>query len=331
MVRIVIILRGALLIVTLGTCILANNAPPGSAGIAQMHHFVTKSSLSAFRLPVAWQYLTNNILGGHLDTTNGAIYDGLVQGCVGAASSLCIIDIHNYARWNGNIIGQSGGAVTDAHLVTIWTDLATKYASESTVAFGIMNEPHDLNMGTWSQTVQKVVTAIRNAAGNSNIILLPGAQYSSAGAFPSASAPYMSNITNPDGTTTNLVFDVHQYLDPSGAGTGSTCDHNNVTPNNATGAVGAFPKLATWLRANGRQAFLSETGGSSGSSCLVNLCEQFKYLMENDDVFLGWTAWGAGSFSTGYTLTETPSGSIGAYTDQLIVSECVAGIYNKNS
>lgn len=48
------------------------------------------------------------------------------------------------ARWNGNIVGQSGGAVTDAQLASLWSQIATKYASQSKVIFGVMNEPHDL-------------------------------------------------------------------------------------------------------------------------------------------------------------------------------------------
>jgi len=221
--------------------------------------------------------------------------------------------------------------VTDDDLVTIWTDLAITYANETAVAFGIMNEPHDLDTGVWSQTVQKVVTAIRAAAGKDHIILLPGTAYASAGAFLSQSEDYLSNITNADGTTTNLIFDVHQYLDPDGSGTNSTCDHNNVVTNASSDTTAAFPPLAAWLRENGRLAFLSETGGSSDSSCLLNLCEQFKYLMENSDVFLGWTGWGAGSFVTSYVLSETPFGDVGAYVDQAIVTQCVAGIYNKDT
>ena len=122
-----------------GTCTTSSADPPGAAGIAQMKHFVTDDGLNAFRLPVGWQYLVNNKLGGTLDAGNLAKYDNLVQGCLSSGAAMCIIDIHNYARWNGQIIGQGGP--TNTQFASLWSQLATKYASNSKVAFGIMNEP----------------------------------------------------------------------------------------------------------------------------------------------------------------------------------------------
>jgi endoglucanase len=63
------------------------------SGIQQMLHFVNDDELNAFRLPVAWQFLVNNQLGGPLDATNTAAYDKLVQGCVSSGAKLCIIDM----------------------------------------------------------------------------------------------------------------------------------------------------------------------------------------------------------------------------------------------
>ena len=109
-----------------------------SAG--QMLHLVKDDHLNMFRLPVGWQYLTNNGLGGTLNAANFAKYDQLVQACLGTGAT-CIIDIHNYARWNGGIIGQGGP--TNAQFASLWSQIATKYASTANVAYGIMNEPHD--------------------------------------------------------------------------------------------------------------------------------------------------------------------------------------------
>lgn len=65
-----------------------------------MQHFVEDDGYNVFRLPVGWQFLTNGILGGDLNAANFAEYDQLVQTCLATGAS-CIIDIHNYARWNG--------------------------------------------------------------------------------------------------------------------------------------------------------------------------------------------------------------------------------------
>jgi endoglucanase len=128
-----------------GACALTGTNKPynivsqGTA-LGQMNHFVKDDSLNAFRLPVGWQFLLNNRLGGTLDGNNAAQYDSLVQGCLNSGASLCILDIHNYARWNGAIVGQGGP--TNAQLADVWRQLAQKYGSQSKIVFGVMNEPH---------------------------------------------------------------------------------------------------------------------------------------------------------------------------------------------
>lgn len=285
-----------------------------------MSHFVTNDGLNAFRLPVGWQYLVNAELGGTLDATNFAAYDALVTDCLDVAD-MCIVSIHNYARWNGNIVGQSNGQVTNAQFTSLWSQLATKYASKPKVVFGLMNEPHDLtSVTTWAETVQEAVTAIRKAGATNNMILIPGNDWTHASTLISdGSAAALAGVTNIDGSTTNIVFDVHQYLDSDGSGTSTTCTTNNSD---------AFTTLAAWLRKEGRQAFLSETGGSSDSTCLTYVCEELQTIMANSDVYLGWTGWAAGEFATSYALSETPSGSAGSYTDQEIVTKCIAGVFN---
>ena len=58
------------------------------------------------------------------------------------------------------------------------------------------------------------VTAIRNAGATSQMILLPGNNWTSAQSYVSSgSAAALGAVTNPDGTKTGLIFDVHKYLD----------------------------------------------------------------------------------------------------------------------
>jgi endoglucanase len=127
-----------------GACALTGTNKPynivSGNGLAQINHFVKDDSLNTFRLPVGWQFLLNNKLGGTLDANNFAQYDSLVQGCLKSGASLCILDLHNYARWNGGIVGQGGP--TNAQLADVWKQLAQKYGSQSKIVFGVMNEPH---------------------------------------------------------------------------------------------------------------------------------------------------------------------------------------------
>lgn len=96
--------------------------------------------MNVFRLPVGWQFLVNHKVGGPLNPTNAGLYDDLVQACL-KVGAYCMIDIHNYARWDGKIIGQGGA--TDEQFASLWWHLAKKYKNEPRIMMGLMNEPHD--------------------------------------------------------------------------------------------------------------------------------------------------------------------------------------------
>ncbi|CAJ2510917.1 Uu.00g065420.m01.CDS01 [Anthostomella pinea] len=188
-----------------------------------------------------------------------------------------------------------------------------------------MNEPHDLpdaDLATWATTVQAAVTAIRNAGATTQTILLPGTDFTHATSFvENGSAGNLSRVTNPDGSTARLVFEVHQYLDADGSGQALECvsDH----------ASDGFVPLARFLAAGGRRAFVGEIGGGNTSSCITNLCSSLAFINGNPDVFMGYTGWSAGGFSaTDYNLTMTPMGSPGNFVDQQTVAQCVVGTRN---
>jgi len=128
-------------------------------------------------------------------------------------------------------------------------------------------------------------------------------------------------VTNLDGSITNLIFDVHQYLDSDDSGTSTTCTTNNVA---------AFQTLGNYLRTNKRQAFLSETGGGNTSSCETDVCQELAELNSYSDVFLGWTGWAAGEFATSYALSLTPTQSGSTWTDQPLLTQCIAGLFKSS-
>jgi len=226
-----------------------------------------------------------------------------------------MIDIHNFARFNGNdqIIGQGGPS--DDQFVSLWTQLANKYSNNEKIVFELMNEPHDLDVKIWAATCQKVVTAIRKAGATSQMILLPGTNFDSAATLVSSgSADALMAITNPDGSNTNLLLDIHKYLDIDNSGTHAEC----ITDNK-----GNFSIVADYLRGKGRKGFISETGASSQASCMTAFCAQNTFINSNADVFVGLVVWGAGSFDTSYVLSLTPSKSGNSFKDNALMSQCV--------
>ena len=149
------------------------------------------------------------------------------------------------------------------------------------------------------------------------MILLPGNVWSSAdNLVSSGSFAALQTVTNPDGTTTNLVFDIHKYLDSDNSGTHAECVTNNIDE--------AFSPLAATLRKAGRKAFLTETGGGNVQSCVTYMCQQLAYLNSNPDVFVGYVGWSAGAFqlSWDYVLSLVPTLNGSTWTDTLLAASC---------
>lgn len=262
-----------------------NSRDASKDGAAQMAHFVQADRLNVFRLPVSWQYLANNTLGDGgaippLNPTNYGHYDRLVRSCL-ATGAWCQLDVHNYGRWQGAIIGAQGGP-TDEQFAALWGALAAQYAGDARVWFGIMNEPHDMGLNassssddatSWAATVQAAVMAIRGAGAAAQLISLPAAGWQTPGALLGSAArrgEALARVVNPDGSAEGLVFDVHLYLDADGSGTQQAC----VTD----GVAGSWAPLAAWLRAKGRRAVVSETGGGDSPSCLELVCRALNYF-----------------------------------------------------
>ena len=47
----------------------------------------------------------------------------------------------------------------------------------------------------------------------------------------------------------------------------------------------------------------------------------------NSDVYIGYTGWAAGGFSTTYELNETPTQSGSSWTDTSLVKSCIVGAW----
>ncbi|TQS33915.1 hypothetical protein Golomagni_05725 [Golovinomyces magnicellulatus] len=285
----------------------------GADSAGQMKHFVKDDNMNIFRIPVSWQFLTNDKGGTDFDDANWANFQKLMQACLDTGA-YCMIDMHNFARYDGSIIGQGG--VPDESLVALWSKIAKTYSDTDKVVYGVMNEPHDLEIKPWVNTVQKVVTGIRKAGATDSIILLPGANFTSALTFVSSdSADLLNKVTNPDGSTKNLVMDLHQYLDINNSGTHEECTTDNVD---------GYKIVGDWLRKNKRTAIVSESGASMDPSCMTRFCAQNEYLADNTDVFIGFIGWAAGGFDTTYMLTLTPThNSDGSWTDNKLMKECI--------
>jgi endoglucanase len=229
-----------------------------------------------------------------------------------------ILDAHNYMRYNdpsmqpssGSIIGNSsdGEAATTQDLAKFWTELSTRFITNTNVIFGIMNEPHDMSTSLILQNDQAMIDAIRSA-GAQQLILVPGNGFTGAHRWLNSTcasdcppnADVLTAITDP---LNNFAFDMHLYFDNDTSGT-----HEECTP---AAPTNLFP-VTSWLQENNYTAFLSEFGAGSNPTCFETLNDTLTHL-EGSEVFIGWTYWSAGPLWGDYFLSIEPGAGPAAKT-----------------
>ena len=134
----------------------------------EVEYFFGKG-MNTIRVPFRWERLQPT-LGGGFDASQIAGLDGIVAE-ITSRGGWAILDPHNYARYNGQLIGSA--AVTNDDFADLWTRLATRYGPNERVVFGLMNEPHSMPTEQWLSAANAAIAAIR-AAGADNLVLVPG-------------------------------------------------------------------------------------------------------------------------------------------------------------
>ncbi|KAA1073551.1 hypothetical protein PGT21_015224 [Puccinia graminis f. sp. tritici] len=261
--------------------------PPPESQIA---HFLSQN-VNFFRVPVAWEFLQPE-MNGKLNEVNLKAYQTFIEK-ITTHGAYVAIDLHAFARYKGQIVGESPSTPASA-LVSLWTQLGAVFKDNPLVMFGISNEPHDLVITTWATTVQKVVTALREKKIE-NILLIPGTDYTAMKSFPEWYKA-MKVVKNPDGSFDGLVMEVHRYLDTDNSGKSRDCTASHADE---------VAKAVELLKADGRQVILGETGGGSTDTCMKFLPELAAAVTDAYPVFLGFAMWAAGSFDANYELVTT--------------------------
>ena len=261
---------------------------------AEVDYFVGKG-MNIFRLPFLWERLQRSLFGS-FDAAELARIDDFVSYATGKGATV-LLDPHNYARYNGQVIGQ--GVSVDA-FGDFWSKLAARYKSNPKVVFGLMNEPRDMPTELWRDDANAAIRAIR-ATGATNLILVPGNAYSGAHSwyqnwYGTPNATVMLGISDPGN---NYAFEVHQYLDSDSSGTTDQCI-------SATIGAERLRDFTAWLRQNGKRGFLGEFGGARNDTCYAALDNMLSYIDSNADVWLGWTYWAAGPWWGEYMFTLEP-------------------------
>lgn len=255
--------------------------------------------MNTLRMPFLWERLQRT-LNGEFDVTELARMDAFVNGTTAKGVNV-VLDPHNYARYNGQIIGSG---VSNAAFADFWSRLATRYKSNGKVIFAIMNEPNTMPTEQWLSAANTAIAAIR-AAGATNLILVPGNAWTGGWSwdqtwYGTSNATVMKGVVD---SGNNYAIEVHQYLDSDGSGTATSC----VSPTIGVERLTAF---TAWANANGKHAFLGEFAGGDNSTCKEAVQRMLQYMQDNNNVWMGWTWWAAGPWWADYIYTLEPKAGV---------------------
>ena len=252
---------------------------------ATVSYFAAKG-FDTVRLPFKWERL-QPALGGPLDRVELDRLKTSVAGLRAKGLSV-ILDPHNFGYYSGSQIGSAD--VPSRQFAQFWIRLAAEFANQEGIAFGLMNEPHDIAPAVWLEAANMAIAGIRTV-GAGNLILVPGTHWSGVVTWGQdfgrgSNASVMLSVVDP---LDRYAFEVHQYMDEDLSGTHETCVNVDL-------AVEGMNTLSDWLRTHGKRAFLGEFGGSSEPQCLEGLTRMTQEIAGNPDVWLGWTYWAGGDW-----------------------------------
>jgi endoglucanase len=306
-------------------------------GLMDAALFIYKG-MNIFRIPIAWEYLAN-IDGSFKDDPAGINYQKRLSEIVTdltGKKAMIILDLHNYMRYNlkdisldhqhtdpngPDVIGSATTEPTKENYAALWKNIVVKFPGTN-IIYGIMNEPHHVDMQQLIDCQNSAIKAIREqekalGINEPHYIFIDGNNWSGLHSwnkkeeFGCNADVYPQGIKDP---RNKFVFDVHQYLDKNQSGHSCICiDYNDDD------FRGQFDKywaeFTKWARKHKARLFLGEFGICDNQNCkddlkyLLDHVGQFPYKPETGG-FLGWSVWAAGGHWGGeYILSIAPGGA----------------------
>lgn len=261
-------------------------------GYDSPRYFLSKG-MNTFRLPFRWERLQHE-LEKPFDSKEIARLEVTVDRLT-KLGAWVILDIHNYARYEDELIGSE--AVPAKAFADVWRRLANRFGDNSRVIFGLMNEPYEIDSEVWVDAANDAIKAIRET-GATNIIFVGGNSYSSTMHwYEDFNAAALLHISDP---LDRVVFEGHLYLDMRSTGLKETCVNERI-------GVERVQPFLRWLRENNKVGFIGEFGGGKNARCARAIANLAETIGKNKDVVLGWTYWAAGPWwPTGYFTSIEP-------------------------
>lgn len=249
------------------------------------------------RFPILWERLQPT-LGGALDPT----YASLIDRTFGYAQKYgmqIILDLHNYMKYRGTVIGTGG--VSYAHYQDVMTRIAQRWSGQSSLyAYDLMNEPHDA-VEQWPVAAQRGIDGIRTI-DRVRPIMVEGNGWAEAARWPLWNDSLLA-LKDP---ANNLIFQAHVYFDGEGGG-GNYANASSGTTSEDYGVERVKPFIQ-WLKKNGKRGMIGEFGvPDSDPRWNTIMGRMLAYLKQN---CIPATYWAAGPGWGNYNLSVEPINGI---------------------
>lgn len=272
--------------------------------------YLRSKGFTILRLLFSWERMSPT-LGGTIPAAGAGYrtYLGYYKQVVDYATSLGLHVI--VEPWQVSADGGAGGAsfrgrplstaADAAAFASAWGRMATIFAGNPRVHYGLVNEPNSMSTMTWFAMAQKAIDAIR-AAGAKTPIHVPGNGWTGAGSWTDAwydtAQPQRSNAygwLNANGPgqrlrdpLSNLLAEVHLYADQDAGGVSTQIASPTILADRLRVAV-------TAARAGGYRIFVGEVGLYAGAPNALAAWRSLRALIDSSgDVVAGFCWWAAG-------------------------------------
>ncbi|WP_310122277.1 glycoside hydrolase family 5 protein [Pseudomonas oryzihabitans] len=244
------------------------------------------------RFPILWERLQPKLFG-EFDETYAKLID-ITFSYAAKHDVKIILDLHNYARYRGSVIGT--GAVPYSSYQDVITKIARRWSSQSALyAYDIMNEPHDTT-AYWPTAAQYGINGIRSV-DTTRPIMIEGNGWAEATRWPQ----WNDSLLNLKDPANSLIFEAHTYFDENAGGSYSNTDVSRLSANYGVERVRPFVE---WLKKNGKQGYIGEFGvPDDDPRWLVIMDNMLSYLRQ---YCIPSTYWAAGPGWGDYKLSVEP-------------------------
>lgn len=274
--------------------------------------YFAKQGVRQFRIPFRWERIQPQ-LGNALDPTELAALQQVARWAAENNAGV-ILDVHNYARYSLRYQGEIRSCIIDQridqdtpvtteHFVDLWQRLAKAFATEPGIlAYGLMNEPHDLGDSDWKSISQAAVDGIREVDPQSTI-LVAGDGWSNAHRWTevNGSEAWIKDPSN------RIAYEAHCYFDHDFSGKYRLSYEQEQSKDPAFGQrpIHRLRPFVDWCQKNQVEGYLGEYGVPANDSRWIGLLRNF--LAALNEANFGGCYWAAGEWWGDYPLSIQPA------------------------